>query len=136
MKHRRAYLIPLLLSTALIGCYEAETEAEETLHRFTNLRVGGICPVQDSAIGGEDFELSVLMLQGGTPLLPTHRIRNPDDNRVEDMADLLGPESFRFSHVAQYQNDIMKVITPISPFINSTHNVSVSTLKVIETRLK
>lgn len=30
----------------------------------------------------------------------------------------------------------MKIITPISPFYNSTHNVSISTLKVIETRLK
>ena len=30
----------------------------------------------------------------------------------------------------------MKIITPISPFYNSTHNVSISTLKVIEDRLK
>ena len=35
-----------------------------------------------------------------------------------------------------YINDKMKIITPIAPFYNSTHNVSISTLKVIENRLK
>jgi len=31
---------------------------------------------------------------------------------------------------------MMKIIIPVNPFINSTHNVSTSTLFIIETRLK